>query len=1184
MSQVHFFTNPDNINQTDSQKFGPIDESNYRTNALFTIEEDTEAYAVCDGNLLIFDNEGDESLVNLFIQVTEKTPENFTPNVRYFVYRGLRRDNFMTGTSPSTYKIITKEEAISKGLSFMESLLNTNKGLELSKLYYTGEINNLYNIFNDNFVPVNKGEKIGFYKYISGIYPAFALVLNDESYSFILNLEFAKSEDYKISITFFDVYNSGNELPETLAKREQIHLFLDPAVYWGMQNNSGIILSNTTFNANNHPNDFYDKFIKPFRTKNLFYLDIRNFLDYSLNYYKDQDISGNNISYNINNKDKLSATYQDATYYTNYWPIKIFEISPISGNNFIILNLKFLTKVDDDLNFKLPYIYLDYGVVIETCDHPTEGIQNLTTISRFSIAKNKADKLQSGKQIQLIIPCVSNSNKNNLPWYSKLYYFDGKINSTNKFHKTSMDYVFGGISCDKISNDLKIGSIGNYKYDRSFNSEDDNNNLVLTKRFYNHRKVCIPIGGVNPSTPLILQTGVGLSKKSVVFYAKVISEDPFLFINTPDTIVSRKDSNITIEKNSYISDGDSIIKSDYETKSSSYLKYVDSVNNIAMLYQNQMYVPLEFQLHLSAEEIFEIQDVILEDSNSNALANGNPLLTDLNQSGHELRFVFEPFVGNKISSGLTYGNAIAKLKGIDYDGNQKILPTLLSESNELYINTGGRITYFSQKGIDLDGNANFHNSFEDSNQHPEFPVVSNSTDEYDLIKILKLIHRQYLGRLSASQIENEEFYDVTKFITIWRRYYYGTFDKSGDEITRSKNELKKAGARFLLFDPFEMAIPNAFDSELTSIFPATLLLFYDLTKPEQQKFIDSFLLSQANENSVGDNPSPYIIDPFGKKIDLGHLLYGLDGLINNYDSTHQNYNLFSIYSSNDLTGYIADLGSAAAESRLYKNGLKDKLTNESFNYPENDDIDRLFELNAPDADLLSDVDSFGMFNVYKYFIKHPESDLIPVFHGKKIITIDFLIEYYYNPNFNILDIINFPVASNYKLRWLNFCQGYFTSDAIIPSSTSNNLLYQGFIQHINGEYIWVADTVIDGEEHYSKALLRKRLEAYCHFWYQLKYDNGSVAGVLNKGRYKNNNVRIYKVEDLLRNSDSSKPIRFERPGHLSLRPNLSRYLENTLVVNPNNVSTSSEEIDTVMGIFLTFVKTEFENEKSINLY
>lgn len=49
---IHFFANPGNIFQYASQAYGPLNESEYRTTALFTIAVDTQAYAVAGGRFL----------------------------------------------------------------------------------------------------------------------------------------------------------------------------------------------------------------------------------------------------------------------------------------------------------------------------------------------------------------------------------------------------------------------------------------------------------------------------------------------------------------------------------------------------------------------------------------------------------------------------------------------------------------------------------------------------------------------------------------------------------------------------------------------------------------------------------------------------------------------------------------------------------------------------------------------------------------------------------------------------------------------------------------------------------------------------------------------------------------------------------------------------------------------------
>lgn len=1141
---VHFFidrnTNNNNIIQLQSQKFGPIDSNNYRTTSLFTIASDTPAFATTNGKFLIFDNTADTSLVNLIISSIEDYPNNMTPRIRYYVYRGLKREDFMY-INNGTQTVHPLNYAKDNKLELLVHLYANDSALTLAKIYYTGDPDYINNLMKSNGAQLKKGLKIGSFKKLDNYSPGFELAVDIREHEYLYDLAFAKTADHKITVSTGSG-TAGNEPRNILAKREGIHAFMDPAVFWALQYSNGIIFDGMTHNAN-ESQFFYDKFLNFFFTKDLFYLDLRNFCDYSLNFFQDQEVNGFNLSYNINSKNSDTAIYTNASYYTDYWPIKIFNHAAYGNNNFIILNIKFF-----DNNFQSPVLYIDYGIIPATCKWQN-GFTNSSIAGEFEIVKKDEFRFRFSREIQLIIPCLTlTQGVVKLPWFNRVYYFDGEINNTSKFHKTPFDYLFGSITKERV------GYVG---YNQTSPYTGDAISL------YKHRKVCVPRGrGFN--TPLVVQTGIGISVNSVIFYAKVIGESKKVSSINP---IQKNDSFNSVQENSYI------IDANYKSKSQNYSKY--EFGNLNILFQK---AGSTLQLHLKKEDIYAIQQKI-----NNAMSLTTP--TNLMPSNFELRFVFDPFVGVQSGENFWYGNAIVKLRGLTQNGDEKVLENL-DATSQLFINSSDWITYNS---------CNF-SSFPGGIPTIIGDEIYHEFETSKLNEILKDICSLYYGKLSQNKLDTEDFNTVEDFISIWRKKYYGVYDKSSDEPKKEGEKGKFWAKKLAHFSPFEMAIPSAFQG------------FY-IGEDDFEKFFENpnssaksikqikYLFSSANENSIGDNPSPYIIDTitntnnsvFHNKIDVGHLLYGLDGLIRDYDNTHENFKKLSIENSNYLTGYIADFVPGAAESRLYANGHMDKF--KDFYYPTSNDISRLYEITAPDADILSDVDAFGLFNCYLYFKENINHHKIAVYRGKKILTLDFIFEYYYDSNFNINDSYNFPIDSNYLYRWLNFCRGFDIdkkqhNPQLDPSY--NNLYYQGFVEKdSSGKYQWVADVQLPGNlEHYSKALLRKRAEQFAHFWYQIKFDELAVARTLFFGTYYTHIDFVAPVQSVLSLAVNSysEPIRFERVGFpSSLEENLCKYIE-TDVSCPSSFSTDSTELEYVLNRFLTKVKQEFLNEKTRNNY
>jgi hypothetical protein len=149
----------------------------------------------------------------------------------------------------------------------------------------------------------------------------------------------------------------------------------------------------------------------------------------------------------------------------------------------------------------------------------------------------------------------------------------------------------------------------------------------------------------------------------------------------------------------------------------------------------------------------------------------------------------------------------------------------------------------------------------------------------------------------------------------------------------------------------------------------------------------------------------------------------------------------------------------------------------------------------------------------------------------------------------------------------------------LPYKKNGVLINQGFIDETS--YLWLADD----SNHESVSLLRKRGESFAHFWYQSK--NSFIFGeaIITK-KYEgymppdyDNPLSQGFYYDLLKRNSLDNIVRFERKGQLSLKQELSEFIENRTNVIPSNVPTDPEDLEFVMNKFLSFVKAEFLAEK-----
>jgi hypothetical protein len=114
---------------------------------LFTIAQDTKAYATARGKILIYDNDANPSeLVNVVVKSydSKTSSDGLSPGIKYYIYMGLRRSDFIDSSN-------TDIEANLKA-----QLISAYPSIQLSDIYISGTPNEtLYNRMITNGVMVN---------------------------------------------------------------------------------------------------------------------------------------------------------------------------------------------------------------------------------------------------------------------------------------------------------------------------------------------------------------------------------------------------------------------------------------------------------------------------------------------------------------------------------------------------------------------------------------------------------------------------------------------------------------------------------------------------------------------------------------------------------------------------------------------------------------------------------------------------------------------------------------------------------------------------------------------------------------------------------------------------------------------------------------------------------------------
>jgi hypothetical protein len=1163
MGAIHFFTEPDKVYQNDIYKFGPIDTGKFRTTSVFSLESgvsSAKVFSAFKGYIYIVDQIFSDGTINPFninlvlIPVVQNLVD-LKPAVKYIIYRGLKRSDFMSlnSSSPSGYDLLSKEQVDQNGIELMKkvydgSVQNPDLSLFSFEMYNSSKANEaIFNLIKDSRFVVNKGVEIGTFDDLLGID-----VVLDEPLKFIPTLNYASIIDkYDIKVDGHPQFNSnsdpGEEHPEILLNREQIHSFIDPAAYLNLYRELGVDYydgSGKKKTVTYRNDELHEIIISKFNTQERIYIDIRNNNDFSLNFYKDNKNSNYNNEQYLNNL-YLKLNEEDLTsysYYTSNWPILILDNKQsVNGNNYISLFFSFYTHYNPE-----PFLYFDLAYLWDTSDK-----SSLSKVSEFNYPKGSdkfniipnylidQDQLLTYAGIRnVIVPTVENRSSCTL---IRLYYLKNtppdNANLPNLVAPIPDRYVPFKNPFDNIFGNFTSTSIGprNFSKDSATNIAGSVWRSSLGKRF-------MPSGQGNLH-PRMVQTGFGISGRDVTFFAIDIDQN-----NLSADLTFGYDTNANVK---IFTSGESNYgefkqawKNTYDNKFNA--TKVNEEDKIELLYLDQGYTPSKdnfpeqdffFSLNLTRLEFLYLQHILAAENNTFSV-NNHPIYIgfDLNSK--------EESDGTLGFGKIYYGKGRMIMQGLNDNGTHIVENALAYPFTDPEITDPSQFTLPGENMFVYTADSKTFCSFRTATQTGVDKNIKQRDPNrgvYSMSEFIEMLE------------EVERVYDepVKDTITRLRKYYYGYFDVNTRNSINPKNDLVGT----VLQNFLENAIPDA---------PAVFLGLIGVSEEIAIK-----LKSQADENGIEDNPSPYIIEPkTNKKIDLGHLLYGLDGLIHNYESTGIYFQRFGLKYSNDFTGYVADIFIASGEGRVYTNNHKDKL--EGFYYPDSYDLDRLYDISAPIPDLLSDVDPFGLYNAYTYFqFDQSENDHLPP-GGKKKLS--WLFKYFYDQNYDPLNTVLYPIDANYKKRWLNFCKGYYSK--INPTE----LIYQGFIEQVNGTWEWKADNI----NHASVLKLRERGEKFSHFWYQKSMGNygttlyattGALYSAIKTSQFSSEFVIINNLEtgnDSIKNPNG---VRFERVG--SLNPDIvSRSELNTFI----GEQTSTEELDYVLNKFLNYVKTQYNNE------
>jgi len=443
---MHFFIDHTQLpTQSSADTFAP--DSNdptdkFNVTSRFQLTGQIKAFACHKSLMIVQQSSVDSSLINVILKPIEGLKIPFR-SVKYFVYRGLLKNSFISGTAITPQATTNSEFIANFWTNWNNYKTNTNQpnltdptpesfGYDTS-LAGSLDIENIYDNSQTDVraILVQEGEWIGDFAFQDSnnnpVKIGFEIITEDDNLT--LDLDFLKAEKYQIDVTSL----SGLALR---AEREKVLSFIDPSAFLGLHYDSGVSIS--TFSGNNKTtvkkkqNDIYSFLLdNKFATRNTVYLDIRSEKGFSYNFYQNyNDGSGNNIKIGNSATTPVAQTYECSD-----WPIVVvdYPLATTANKNDIKINL----RVDDNTK---PILFFE-----------NTGLLNGNNRSRFIDETKILNGAGWSKDLSFVFPNTgTGSSKDNVAYYIKLHYFRQEFNSSSPSsvwkNEKYFDNLFGPLS------------------------------------------------------------------------------------------------------------------------------------------------------------------------------------------------------------------------------------------------------------------------------------------------------------------------------------------------------------------------------------------------------------------------------------------------------------------------------------------------------------------------------------------------------------------------------------------------------------------------------------------------------------------------------------------------------------------------------------------------------------------
>lgn len=373
-AQSHFFVESGGLTQSKEQAFGPVSSTQFNLTSKFNLDTAKKAYSICKGVVLIQPQTDNPNKVNLILRPYKQPFPGL--NIKYFIYRGLRKSDFFTNDSEP---LVIKNEG--EYSDFIDKINKDFKAFHEGRKVKNGEtvteipvppftaayigydltapdstlLSNLFfkeSEFEDKngtlkekdpfeLPMIDMGKSLGnFAEGECGI----DVVLNYGDYKnnltngeFVFDLGYARKADAKI------IADGSTDYKKKL-QREQSTQFVDVTAFFGAFSDEGKIEITTSSGEtiSKTGTTIYSDLLSNFFNKNKVYLSIQSNRHRSYNFYNNYKLSETNDNdIKIGTSDNLIET----KYGNLNWPVLIFENNQTNSNDHNVISIGLTTSL-----------------------------------------------------------------------------------------------------------------------------------------------------------------------------------------------------------------------------------------------------------------------------------------------------------------------------------------------------------------------------------------------------------------------------------------------------------------------------------------------------------------------------------------------------------------------------------------------------------------------------------------------------------------------------------------------------------------------------------------------------------------------------------------------------------------------------------------------------------------------